>query len=111
MTMELPNQKRVKILQLFSTVMNSKSISILKVAELIGYLGSASPAVPYLPLYIRRLEYEKTKALQKYNDYSSEFTFSTTSREDLQWWLQNVSLVKMKIKEIILIVLFSVMLF
>lgn len=98
MTMELPDQKRIKIRKICFNVINSKSISILKAAELIGYLGSASPAVPYSPLYIRRLEYEKTIALHKYNNYSSEFTFSTNSIEDLQWWLKNVPLAKMKIR-------------
>ena len=67
--------------------------SIHDAAKLIGTLVAASPAIPYSPLYIRQMEYEKTLALNdNCNDFSKLMSFSHESLEDLKWWLDNLQI-------------------
>ncbi|ODM90605.1 Transposon Ty3-I Gag-Pol polyprotein [Orchesella cincta] len=98
-TMELPMGKRQKVLNLCSAALHSSTMTIMSAAELIGYLVSVSPAVPYSPLYIRTLELEKTIALVKNNyDYSKFLSFSDSVRKDLKWWVDTVGSAVMKIR-------------
>lgn len=66
-------------------------MTILKVAELVGYLVSVCPAIPYSPLYIRQLEIEKISALRNSEGFSSQMTLSDLAKSDLSWWITSVA--------------------
>ena len=92
MTMALPDEKKNNIFHMCSeiiTLNSQKKLTCLKVAQVIGTLIAACPAVPYGPLYTRQLEFEKTKALVD-NNYHSPFHLSAKAISDLTWWKENI---------------------
>jgi Reverse transcriptase (RNA-dependent DNA polymerase) len=93
MTLELTPNKRQKILNLCGKAVNKKYTSIQELAELIGNLISASPAISYGLLYTRQLEFEKARALEvNDNDFSKSLTLSKVALEDLEWWIKHLPL-------------------
>lgn len=93
MTISLPLEKRNKIVSICMKVKSKEKMEINSVAELIGVLTSACPAVFYGQLYTRQLETEKIKALEKSNgNYMALMKLSNCARSDIQWWIKNIPL-------------------
>ncbi len=91
MTIELPEDKVVKIYKKCREAYDKSSILIQKVAELIGTLVAAVPANKLGLLYTRQLEIEKIKALQEsHGSFNSKMILSEESRLDLLWWIDNI---------------------
>lgn len=87
MTISLPERKIIKIIQLCKSFQKSDFYSIQKIAEFLGLLVSATPAIKYSPLYTRQLEIEKTEALILNNqNFSSKMSLSSESLSDIAWW-------------------------
>ncbi|CAG7822314.1 unnamed protein product, partial [Allacma fusca] len=94
MVLELPVNKREKINSLCRSIRSKDLITVQELAELVGTLVSASPAVPYGLLYTRHLERDKTRALHvSRGRYGHRFRLSHEAIKDLLWWESRVSVV------------------
>ena len=70
---------------------STTSPSIRYVAQVIGKLVAALPAVQYGPLYYRELEKEKTEALKaNFGHFDRKMSISETAQAELIWWIRNV---------------------
>ena len=91
MQLELPDEKRVKIKELVSRTLNLKRITITNLAEIIGTLVAACPAVAYGWLYYKNLEKLKHDSiiLNNYN-LKCKVELNDLAKQDLLWWKNNV---------------------
>lgn len=90
-TISLPSSKIEKILNCINYCVQRQTLTVFKLAELIGLLVAASPAVAYAPVHIKNLEYDKNRALAiTGNDYGGEVSLSQDSKEDLAWWSKHI---------------------
>ena len=92
MTVTLTESKKHNLRVMISDVLNSHSITIRQIAQLVGELVSTFPASAYGPLYYRNIECDKTHALSlNQGNYNAYITLSDGAKDDLHWWLQNIS--------------------
>ncbi|XP_058799080.1 uncharacterized protein LOC131668714 [Phymastichus coffea] len=91
MTLTLPYEKKVRIFEMVSTILEMKVVRIKMLARCIGVLVAACPAVAYGWLHYKYLETLKGDALtiQDYNMYKSVH-LDTKAREELEWWKANI---------------------
>lgn len=101
LTIELPSEKKLKIILAIKKLISLKSCKINFFAHVIGLLVSTLPTVKYGLLYIKNLEREKVKALIKTNqNYRMKMTINHLNIiNDLKWWLQKIPNAMQKIKE------------
>jgi len=91
MTISLPPNKREKLMKLCRDSIQCQRIKIRKIAELIGHLVAASPAVSYSGLYTRQLEFEKSQSLTITGDnYQAFMSLSIEARSDIEWWMRSL---------------------
>lgn len=91
MILELPMDKRLKILKLIEKSLNLQKIKIEKLAELIGVLVAACPAVAYGWLYYKELEGLKIRALRDNGyDMKKYITMPQKAIVELHWWENNI---------------------
>lgn len=96
--LELPIEKRVKVLNLVEKTLKDKArIKIQNLAEVVSVLVAACPAVAYSWLYYKELESAKRKA---YNDGNmNKFTFLPEQAiSELEWWKDNIMSSRNKIR-------------
>jgi hypothetical protein len=99
MLLYLPIDKRSRVLSKCKCIREKISIKIIELAELLGTLVSACPAVPYGPLYTRTLEYDKSSALMLHHgNFEASMTISQEGSEDLDWWITNLPTAAMPIE-------------
>lgn len=91
MLLELPLDRRVKIHNLICQTLQFNKIKIQNLAELIGVLVAASPAIAYGWLYYKNLEKMKTEALIA-NDKNNQAlaSLSPEAVKELKWWEAHV---------------------
>ena len=65
--------------------------TILKLSQLLGSMVSTHPAVPAASLHYRYLERAKIMALRHSHNYNTVVTTSDNMRQDLTWWLQELT--------------------
>ncbi|CAG7717174.1 unnamed protein product [Allacma fusca] len=83
-SLSIPVKKQEKVTQIVLAVLRSDTITIRKLAMVIGTLVSCCPAVPYGMLYTKRLEYQKNVALSSSGDcFDALVTLSEEFRRDL----------------------------
>lgn len=90
MTLELPNDKKHKILNMVKSVMAQKQMKIRDFASFLGTLTAACPAVEYGWSHTKSLERCKYLALLCDDDYNKVMTLSSHIREDLHWWKNTI---------------------
>lgn len=90
-SLKLPEEKRKNLIKLIKTFLLKKKSKIRELAQLIGNLTAACPAVNYGWLYTKELERVKFLALQKYNNpYEKIIELPHHIKHDLEWWLKNI---------------------
>ena len=91
MTITLPCEKTQDIIAICADLLKNCKPSIRQVAHVIGKLISTFPAVQYGPLFYRNLERDKILALKlNSGHFDRPMTLSRGSREDLNWWIDNI---------------------
>ena len=91
MTLALTPEKRIKIRELAKEMMVKKRPTIREVARLVGNLVATSEAVPLAPLYYRKLEKDKAKALKRVKgNHKARMTLTFEALGDLSWWINNL---------------------
>lgn len=91
LTLELPETKRLKILELIKQLDKKRQCRIRDLAIFIGNLIAACPAIKYGWLYTKQLERTKYLALlANNNEYEGNVSLKEELNEDLSWWKQNI---------------------
>ena len=92
MTLQITEEKADKIV---TTLLNHTSPTIRGVAQVIGNLVAAFPAVPYGQLYYRELERCKIKAIaHSAGNFDSHLVLTAKARCELRWWIDNIRTIK-----------------
>ena len=91
MSISLPTDKREKLINMCHHTLSMKCFSVQYLAEFLGHLVSACPAVPFGLLYTRQLETLKIAKLQSTgDDWNAKLMLTDEARHDIQWWLENI---------------------
>ena len=88
---ELPNEKRVKLIQLVESFLKKEVCTIRQFAHLIGKLISCCPALEYAWLYTKQFEKEKIcQLIMNGNNYNKNTELSGVILDELKWWKVNL---------------------
>lgn len=91
MTISLPTEKRERILRWVSYFLSHERCKILCVAQFIGLLTSACPAVKYGWVYTKNFERAKCLALiSSQGDYNTFMHITSDLIPDLLWWRKSI---------------------
>ncbi|XP_030765284.1 uncharacterized protein LOC115889439 [Sitophilus oryzae] len=91
LTLELPNDKKDRILKWTNTLMSTGHCKILKFAQFLGILTAACPAVKYGWLHTELFERQKFLALRHNGgDYNARLEITNDMIDDMRWWHQTI---------------------
>ena len=91
MLLMLTDKKRFKIYGKITDFLSKKQCKIRDLAEVIGILVAACPAIRYGWLYYKELEINKYLALKKHHkDFNKHITLSRAAIQDLNWWKNHI---------------------
>lgn len=91
LTLGLPQIKQEKIRALVGNFEIKNSCKIRELAQLLGLLTSACPAVPYGWAHTKRLERAKYLALRDNpNSYNRRMKLTPELAKDFSWWHENI---------------------
>lgn len=91
MTIELPDNKKLKALQMIEKYSTRKRCQIREFAEFIGYLGFCCKAHKYGWVHMKDFERAKFLALRKNNGNFEAYMEITPNLEtDFQYWKSNI---------------------
>ena len=86
LTLALPREKLRKIQRECQKALTVPSLTLRKLASLIGLLNSSIQAVFPAPLHYHHLQNLKNQQLCHLMNYESEVQLSPQAREELSWW-------------------------
>lgn len=91
MTISLPADKKIKIVNTCTRLLNESIFLIRDVASFIGLLVSSLPAVQYGGLFYKYLEMCKVNALKiSRGNFDAHMTLDYQSKCEIEWWKENV---------------------
>ena len=91
MAVTLSSEKALKIKNACLDLKTKKKTTIRQLAQVIGQIVAAFPAVLWGPLFYRDLEKNKSEALKKNKGNVEAWTcLSKDAEEELDWWIKNV---------------------
>jgi hypothetical protein len=91
MTVTLSNDKTEKLKAACHSIRSKSKCTIRELAQVIGQIVAAFPAVLWGPLYFRELERVKSQALKLHKgEFESVISLSIKARAELDWWLANI---------------------
>lgn len=90
-SISLPQKKKESILMAIEKIRSSNQCKIIELAQLLGQLVAACPAIEYGWLYTKIIENQKTFALQTNNEnYNKTMYLTKEIISDLGWWSSNI---------------------
>ena len=91
MTVRLPHDKCLDMIELCKEILASHKITIRKFAQLIGKCVSVEPGVRYAAIYYKSMEIERDEALKIHRgNFDAVIYISNESRQCIQWWIENI---------------------
>lgn len=90
MTITLPDEKKHRIKNRAIDLMRKNKCTIRYLAEFIGLLTSACPAVNYGWMYTKLFEREKFLALDYSENYNKHMKLDKYLNQDFSWWIDNI---------------------
>ena len=91
MTLRLTKQKREKIKAKCTQILTKSVVTIRSVASLVGNMVATKEAIPLAPLYFKRIENAKIKALaENKGNFEAKMPIEQHIRDDLTWWVNNL---------------------
>ncbi|XP_042143214.1 uncharacterized protein LOC121833742 isoform X2 [Ixodes scapularis] len=87
LTLELPGEKLANPLDHLQQRLEQPVISARQVASLAGQLNACLMVLPEGSFYIRNLQTDLRRALQR-GTYTTTLTLSRDTRQDLAWWIR-----------------------
>lgn len=91
MILELPTDKKEKIKSYVQNCLDTRKCKLRDFARVIGLLVSACPAIQYSWMRTKLFEQLKFRTLLKNDSYNQIISLPNFIREDLYWWINNVS--------------------
>lgn len=91
-TLSLPEAKVNKIILACQNLLKLKQVTLCDIAHVTGLLVSAFPAVRYLELYYKSIEYCKSHELHLGGSFDDVVCLSNQARHDLKWVICNIRL-------------------
>ena len=92
MTLSLPHDKETNIRSHCHQMLAQPRVTLRAIAQILGILESALPAIWRAPLHYRRLQVQLTQRLQQnHGSYAKEVELSAQSRQELHWWVLNTT--------------------
>jgi len=92
MSLLLPMDKIQDIQHRCSEMIKKPSTTVRQLAKLIGKLTATAQAVLPAPLFYRRLQMQKSKALLlNKQSYEAEVHLTAECRQELRWWIEELS--------------------
>jgi hypothetical protein len=89
MTIALPSRKVHQIQQSARKMLKTTQITTRSLAQLLGLMVAAHPAVLPAPLYYRQLEKQKIRQVQSHG-YDSKMSLTFHMKSDLTWWITHL---------------------
>ena len=86
MTITLPQQKLSTLRKTASQLLRQEKVSARQLAQLLGMMVAAHPAILPAPLHYRALERAKRRALRDQLGYESQVRLDNGMVQDLKWW-------------------------
>ena len=90
MLLILPDHKVLKIKNACQSILKQKVVSLSDVAHVTGHLVSAFPAINYLELYYKSIEFCKSHQLHLGASFDDTVTLSDQAKLDLAWVIDNL---------------------
>ena len=90
MLLILPDHKVLKIKNACQSLLKQKVVSLSDVAHVTGLLVSAFPAINYLELYYKSIEFCKSHQLHLGASFDDTVTLSDQAKLDLAWVADNL---------------------
>lgn len=91
MTASLTQEKANDVIHCCSKLMKKHEVCIRDFAQVIGILVACEPAVQHAPLFTKSLEHDKEHNLKIVKgDYNAKMIISNSSKQQLNWWIDNV---------------------
>ena len=91
MTVSLPQDKKLKIIQCYGKLLSCENPTIRSVASVLGLIVSSFPAVRYGPLHHRALNHVKDAGLRNSKGkFDAKVTLDVSAKNNLIWWIKNV---------------------
>lgn len=87
LTLELPGEKLANLLDHLQQRLEQQRITARQVASLAGQLNACLMVLPEGSFYIRNLQTDLRRALQR-GTYTTTLTLSRDTRQDLAWWIR-----------------------
>lgn len=98
MTVKLTQEKAQKIKAKCLVLLKKRHCTIRELAEFIGTVVAAGPGVDGAPLFYKRMEHAKDRALKRHKgDFEGCLDIDEQIEEDVLWWLNNVDSVHREI--------------
>ena len=88
MVISLPHQRLQSLRSLAKRTLRQERVTIRQLAQLLGMMTAAHPAILPAPLHYRHLERTKIQAARQDPTYTSMIHISTHIKLDLQWWVE-----------------------
>ena len=93
-----PLREACKIHQDARQMMHQASVSVREIAQFVGKATATMRAIPLAPLHYRALQMQMNSIFplnysqeEISNKYNTVLSLTSASKEDLQWWLTNVT--------------------
>ena len=89
--LSLPHQKSSEIRKQARKLLRQTWVSAREIAEFVGKLLARALAIHPSPLHYQSLQHLKHQALRGSQNYSSLIHMSAAAKEDIEWWIHEVS--------------------
>ncbi|CAG4946416.1 unnamed protein product [Colias eurytheme] len=90
MSLDLPQEKKYRIKSMAESFLKINTCTVRKLAEFIGLLTSACPAVSYGWMYTKLFEREKFLALNYSLNYNKRMNLGAHLKKDFKWWIDKI---------------------
>ena len=91
MMISLPSQKLTSLVKSVRQLADGTQTPLREIAQVLGTMVAAHPAILPAPLYYRQLEWTKTFYLNRGHSYDDTVPISEDIQSDLRWWIQEAS--------------------
>ena len=92
MTMSIPQSKMQKLMDLCQKALSQPTMTMRKLAKVLGTLKATAPGFSWAPLQTRYLQQILVQGTKQGLSYEAKVTLSEEATWELKWWLDNMRL-------------------
>ena len=91
MIISLPSHKLHALRKSARKMMNQRETTIQEIAQILGMMVAAHPAILPAPLHYRQLKITKSTAIRDGRSYDFKTHVDSNMKSDLDWWIHHAS--------------------